>query len=356
MNHTDLFIGAIGVAVPPNITTQKDAETFLMKHFKGVLNAKSIDVIHKVFIHPSVRQRHFAFDDPMVLVQEDPDKRMERFRHWAVRLSSEAITHALESAGLTAKDISALVVNTCTGYLCPGISTYLLEALGFPKRTKVYDLAGSGCSGAIPNIDVCQGLLNASSDANKIVISVSVEICSCTFQMGDDVSLLISNAIFADGAAAAVVWKRPSGLKLISSHSYYAPEHREDIRYIYRHGQLHNKLSIRLPGVVAQAVDTVVKDLLKSQDIRVDGVDYWVLHPGGERVIDAIRKVVGLSDDKITYTHRVLEEYGNMSSPTVWFILRELQKSGITSGKRMVIVAFGAGLSAQALLLQTQGS
>jgi predicted naringenin-chalcone synthase len=114
-----------------------------------------------------------------------------------------------------------LVVNTCTGYLCPGLSSYLLEKLGLPRNIRTYDLVGGGCGGAIPNLQAAQEYLKSAGKGTALC--VAVEICSATFQMADDMSLLLSNALFADGAAAAVLWTRPQGLALVDSSNRHQP-------------------------------------------------------------------------------------------------------------------------------------
>jgi predicted naringenin-chalcone synthase len=159
-----------------------------------------------------------------------------------------------------------LVVNTCTGYICPGISTYLIEKLGLSRRVRAYDLVGSGCGGAIPNLEIAQSLLARNGDG--VVVSVSVEICTATFQMENDLSLLLSNTLFGDGAAAAVLWTRPVGYELVASASRYVPEQRDTIRYVHKHGQLYNQLSLKLPDLVRKAAAQVVADVLEPQSLK----------------------------------------------------------------------------------------
>ena len=151
----------------------------------------------KFLAHPSIRRRRFAFDSPDCLVTEDPDGRMARFTRWAVELSARASLEALGRAGLAAREVSALVVNTCTGYLCPGLSSYLLERLGLPRDIRAYDLVGGGCGGAIPNLQAGEECLKAAGAG--VALCVAVEICSATFQMEDDLSLILSNALFSAG-------------------------------------------------------------------------------------------------------------------------------------------------------------
>ncbi len=275
---------------------------------------------------------------------------MERFRRNAIELSLQAAHKALASAGLDYTDISTIVVNTCTGYICPGISTYLLEEFPLPRDTRVYDLVGSGCGGAIPNLEVARSLTVENSD---IVLSVAVEICSATFQMGDDLSLIISNAIFGDGAAASVLWRRNRGIEIIDSERGYAPEYREHIRYVYKNGQLHNQLSVRLPNVLEEVVPPVVEKLLERHDLDARTVRHWAIHPGGEKVVFAVQRGLGLSGEQVAVTRDILAEYGNMSSPTILFEMEKIMANGFSPGEWCVMVGMGAGLSVHACLLRT---
>ncbi len=342
------YIGTVARAVPPYIASQKEADEFFTRHYAHRLGPRSLALMHKLFAHPAISRRAFAFDDPSCLVDEDPDSRIERFRRWAVKLSSEAVTGALRNADIDVGEVSALVINTCTGYICPGISTYLIEELGLPRNVRAFDLVGSGCGGAIPNLQVAAS--QAGSDG--AVLSVSVEICSATFQMEDDLSLLISNALFGDGAAAAVIWSRPEGFELVDSVSLYIPEQREHIRYVHKNGRLYNRLSTVLPRLVRKAVSAVVERLLAPRSLRAADISHWALHNGGEKIIREIKSELALSEIQLAATRAVLSRYGNMSSPTVWFVLSEILDGGVNAGEWCVMLAFGAGLSAHACLLR----
>ncbi len=344
------FIASIATATPPFSIDQAQSGEYLLKHYADKLSPRSLSLTRKLFSHPSIIKRHFAIEDPDSFFNEDPDSRIERFTSWSLELSSQAIMKALEAAGLSKDAISGLVVNTCTGYICPGIATYLIEILGLERNIRVYDLVGSGCGGAIPNLEVAGAFLNSSPD--KVVLSVSVEICSATFQTGDDLSLLVSNALFGDGAAAAVLWSRQEGLELIASSSYYVPEDRDAIRYIHKNGQLYNQLSTNLPHLVKHAVERVVRNVLEPHSLKIEDIKHWALHTGGEKIINTIKSEIGLSEAQLRATRKVLSEYGNMSSPTVWFVMNEILNEGVKKGEWCILIAFGAGLSAHACLLR----
>lgn len=345
-----VFIASIAPVVPSYSADQNFAADFMRQHFGETLSARSLGLLRATFSHPSIHKRHFAVDDPRSLVAETADQRIARFTEKSVELSEQAVRNALTQAGVALHDVSALIVNTCTGYICPGISTYLLQRLGLASSTRVYDLVGSGCGGAIPNLQVAQSMLGTTED--EVVVSVSVEICSATFQMDNDVSLILSNALFGDGAAAAVLWRRPKGWELVASAGRYVPEQRDAIRYVHKEGALHNQLSLKLPNLVRQAAAQVVTDVLTAQGLEPADIHHWALHTGGEKIINAVRDEIGMAEERLQATRKILADYGNMSSPTVWFVLKEIEQRGTVSGDWCMMVAYGAGLSAHAFLLR----
>ena len=346
-------IVAIGTANPPTVINQQLAAKLIDFHYGSVLKPRSLEIMRSVLSHPSIRTRHIAVDsieDVVRLKNEDPDDRMERFTKWSVALSVSAATQAMERAGVVPSQITGLMVNTCTGYICPGIATYLIEPLGLAHTVKLYDLVGSGCGGALPALQVAQNHCETTPDG--VALSISVEICSATYQMGDDVSLLISNAIFGDGAAAAVVKQGTRGLAMAGTASSFSPANREDVRYVYKGGKLHNRLSPALPKVVGEQVPPFVAGLLGGHGASVSDVKHWAIHAGGEKILAAVQSGLNLGDEALAVSRSILERYGNMSSPTVLFELEKILAGGVGAGELCCCVGFGAGLSVYGLLLR----
>ncbi len=344
-------MAAVASATPPYEADQREAEDFFVRHFAQRLSARSLRLLRRFLAHPSIRRRRFALDHPDCLASENPDQRMARFTHWALELSARAGREALARAGLAPAEVGALVINTCTGYLCPGLSSYLLERLNLPRNIRAYDLVGSGCGGALPNLQVAQEYLRAAGEG--AALCVSVEICSATFHMENDLSLILSNALFADGAAAAVLWTRPGGLELVAAGSRHSPEDREAIRYVHKNGQLYNQLSSGLPGIVKKTVAQAVQEVLARRGLRVAEVAHWALHGGGHKVLEAVARELRLPPEKLLPTRETLARFGNMSSPSVLFTLRDILDNGLRRRDWIMMASFGAGLSAHALLLRS---
>ena len=345
-------IAAVATASPPTIIHQQTAAGLIEEHYGTTLAPRSLEIMRKVMSHPSIRTRHIAVDgiaDIVRLKDEDPDARMERFTRWAKELSSDAARKAMKKAGVPPGEITGLVVNTCTGYICPGIATYLIEPLGLSPDVKLYDLVGAGCGGALPGLQVAQN--HCERNGGGVALAIAVEICSATYQMGDDISLIVSDAIFGDGAAAAVVSGRHGGPVMKANASRFVPAHRDDVRYVYRRGQLHNVLSTALPKIVGELAPSFLAAFLGGQGLTVADISQWAIHAGGEKILAAVQEGLGLTDAHLAAARQVLMDYGNMSSPTVLFELENILEKGIGPAEHCCVVGFGAGLSLYGLLL-----
>jgi alkylresorcinol/alkylpyrone synthase len=346
-------IGSIGTAVPSFSLEQAQAHGLLAQHYDDILTERARDVMSKVFAHRSIRRRYLAVssaEELLTLKDEDPDRRMDRFTHWSVELAQRSAQQAMDRAGIRPHEVSALIVNTCTGYLCPGIATYLIERLGLRPTTMTHDLVGSGCGGALPNIHLGRRLIAHEPDG--VALCISVEICTATFQMGNDISLIVSNAIFGDGAAAVLLWHRDQGARIEAERSYFDPAFRDDVRYVYRNGQLHNRITARLPQVIGDTVPGFLRDMAAARELTPGDIDHWALHPGGARMMELIQEKTGLTDRKMRTSRDVYADYGNMSSPTVLFALERLLRDGTRNGEWYAVAAYGAGLSIHGALLK----
>jgi predicted naringenin-chalcone synthase len=229
------------------------------------------------------------------------------------------------------------------------LSTYLIEDLGLSSKILAYDLVGTGCGGSLPNLQLASHL--CSAHPGSIAVSIAIEICTATFQMGNDTSLIISNSIFGDGAAAAVVWDRPSGIGLIASSQSFLPEYRNDVRYVHKGGQLHNKLSKRLSEIIGDQAAVFVKDLLNKNNLSQDEIDHYFIHTGGSKILDACAKSLSLDEEKMKISRTILLEYGNMSSPSLLFELDRMYDQ-IKKDQWCLMLGFGAGLSMYGWLLR----
>jgi predicted naringenin-chalcone synthase len=354
----NVVLSALATANPKRYATQEEIYAFLVAHFQ--MQPQETELYRQILLEGPVRGRHIAVDVDEEICSQDPDRLIARFATHSRRIAAEAARTALDRAGLEPADIEGLIVNTCTGYLCPGLSSYLIEDLGLPPFTSVLDLMGMGCGGAIPNLEAACRMIQ--SGAKKAVLCLSVEICSATFFLGPDPDLIVSNSIFADGAAAALVQAAgaaglqppPSGLlRFLDFESATLPKYREQLRYTSQGGRLRNVLTRNVPVIGARAVAQVVRRLLDRHGLPQNAIDWWVVHPGGTQVLNAVQREVELAPEKLRFSYEVFRNYGNMSSPSVLFVLdRILREARLHSGDTGLLLSFGAGFTAFAALVE----
>jgi alkylresorcinol/alkylpyrone synthase len=333
--------------------TQEEAFEFYDTHFE--LQDEERALYEKVLLEGPIDGRYIGAERKAQMCEEEQDLLIARFLRFGRMIAVEAAREALGKAELDPSDVDGLVVNTCTGYLCPGLTSYVAEDLGLRTDLHVLDLMGMGCGGAVPNWGAAAGMLARSRCGP--VLSISVEICTATIFMGPEPDLVVSNCIFGDGAAAAVLSRPPAGsrplLKVLDFQSGLFPHYREDLRYRTIGGRLRNSLSRRVPVLGARTISEVAGELLTRHNLDVDEITWWAVHAGGSRVLDQVEKQMGLRDGQLRFSREVLRQYGNMSSPTALFALEKILDHGNPApGDRGLVLSFGAGFTAFAALVE----
>jgi len=213
-----------------------------------------------------------------------------------------------------------------------------------------------GCGGAVPNLEAATSMLVRSREGP--VLSLAVEICSATIFPSHEPDLIVSNSIFGDGAAAAVLNlvqdDHPGGLaRVVDFATGLFPQYREELRYRTDGGRLRNHLTKRVPVIGAQTGAEVASRLLDRHGLSRDDIDWWAVHPGGTVVLAQVARKLELDDEAMRFSYHVFENYGNMSSPSVLFVLREILDHGRPQpGHKGMLVTFGAGFSAFAALIE----
>lgn len=346
-----IWIAGLGTANPSNRWSQRDI--FQTYDALMPMSPEARDLLHRFFHNESIGYRYLALDSLTDALETSQDALIGRFQRFAVPMATEAAERAMQEAGIAPPDVDALIVNTCTGYLCPGLTSYVAEALDLRKDIWPFDLMGMGCGGAIPNLETASNYLSANP--NRTVLSIAVEVCSATLVFNESPDILVSNAIFGDGAAAMVLTNRrpDAGIELLGTASGIFPEGREHLHYRWEEGKLRNVLSARVPVVGARYARQVVDDLLTRQELTYNDISHWIVHPGGEKVLDAFERTTGVPPAALAASRRVLYEYGNMSSASVLFALREtLENHAPAAGDLGILCSFGAGFTAFAGLIR----
>jgi len=332
---------AVGTAVPSLSVSQEEA-------FEGFarfrqLSAKEKVLYERFLADSSIKTRYVATDSLEKIFTETADQAHARFSFYAVKLAAAALEAACAQANIRPEMLDGLIVTTCTGYLCPGLSSYLMEKLSLREGAQALDLVGHGCAAALPALRSADQMIRAQN--LKHVAVVSVEICTAAIFFGEATDLILSNSIFGDGAAACIVSGDTAtpGLVIERVEGVVWPQYRDDLRFIQQDGRLCNKLSKRVPAIVAEAVGNL------HGLLHPDGeADRYAFHAGGKRIIDAIEDHLGLEAGALEPTREILRCYGNISSASVLFALKELMTGSV--GESVLLFSYGAGFSAFGLL------
>jgi alkylresorcinol/alkylpyrone synthase len=349
-----IILRGLGTATPPLHITQEEAYEFFTTHF--TLKPAEQDLYRRILLDGRIKGRYLGMDAVTDALETDPDRLLARFLKFGRTTAVAAARRALAEAGVESDEIAGLIVNTCTGYLCPGLSSYIAEDLGLKKSIRFQDVMGMGCGAAIPNLEAAAGMLARGGEGP--VLSLAVEICTATIFPSHDPELVVSNSIFGDGAAAAVLdlapANRPGGLaRMVDFVAGLFPQYREDLRYRTEGGRLRNHLSRRVPVIGARTVSEVASRLLARHSLSRNDIAWWAVHPGGTVVLAQVAKQLELADEALCFSYNVFENYGNMSSPSVLFVLRQILDSGRPQpGQKGMLLSFGAGFSAFAALLE----
>src|SRR5215469_737930 len=351
-----MYIIGIGTATPPRRYSQQECWTTLKVSPRyHEFTPRSQAILKKVLTGDNgIVTRYLALDNLDQAFAITPDVLHARFIEHAPRLATEAAERALATAKIKPGEIDAVLISTCTGYLCPGLTSYTSERLGLRTDVLALDLVGQGCGAAIPNLQTARSLVAAGHCER--VLSICVEVCSAAFYLDDDVGVLISACLFGDGAGAAVLSASANGGRRVrwkSGGSLLKPDDRDQLRFEQRNGLLRNILTPEVPELAAQHVGTVLDDTLARNQVARSQINGWILHPGGRDVLVALRGKIQLSGHDVRWSENVLREHGNMSSPSVLFVLQAALADRAPGGLWWMS-SFGAGFSCHGALLEVE--
>jgi predicted naringenin-chalcone synthase len=308
--------------------------------------------------------------------QDDADRgpalseRMRRYPEEALPLAVEACRNGLEDAGVGPDQIGQLVTVSCTGFSAPGVDIGLIDALGLPPGVGRTMVGFMGCHGAMNGLRVARAVSApgmSQTPSGTFVLLCCVELCTLHFQYGWDPQKVVANALFADGAAAVVgkqteerLPRKPAngrspsaGPPTVTAHgSHLLPgdDSREAMTWIIRDHGFEMTLSPKVPDLVRRHLRGWIEPWLAAQGLDLPAVQGWAIHPGGPRVIGAVEEALNLFPGAGNRSRDVLRDCGNMSSPTVLFIVDRLRQDDVP--RPWVALAFGPGLTIEATLIR----
>ena len=344
----------LGLAVPPYAISQATAKAFTVEHFRGALS--HLDRLAVVFEHARIDMRYFAAPPEWWLGGAHSLKeRNDLYLSAAVELSVQAAERALAESGLTAESVDNLIVVSSSGIAAPSLDARLMNCLPLRRDMRRTPIWGLGCAGGVAGVARAAEMGRAYPDS--ITLLIAVETCSLTFQYEDrSKKNFVAASLFGDGAAALVISgsNRPElGIALIDAQSTLWPNSLNVMGWDVVNTGLDVVFGAQIPRYVVDKFRPEVDHFLAKHDLTVAQIDQLVLHPGGTRVVEAYEKALGVSADRLAGSWAALREYGNMSSPTVFFVLDWIRRQARPqTGQYGLLAALGPGFSAEQLLIR----
>lgn len=278
-------------------------------------------------------------------------QRMRIYKEQAPRLALSASQAALANAGVPASAITHLVTVSCTGFSAPGLDVSLIESLGLAPGVERTHVGFMGCHAALNGLRLARAFAEADPDA--CVLLCAVELCSLHYDYGAEMQKLVSNALFADGAAAlvgAASAKSNENWRVVANGSCLVPDSRQAMTWnIGDHG-FDMTLATRLPRLIETNLRGWLGQWLARNGLTMSDVGSWAVHPGGPKILDAVAAGLELPASALAESRAVLAEYGNMSSPTILFIVDRLWRR--QAPRACVALGFGPGLTVEAALIE----
>ncbi len=361
---------SIGTAVPQHQTKQEVILDFMHAAYYDEVASRKLNILfnnsgidQRYSVLPDFdkrRKQHLFFNG--VPSTADVEDKMDVFKLLAVPLAMEAVSDAFQKIGRTTGDfkITHLITVSCTGLYSPGLDAILMEELNLPSDIFHTAVNFIGCNAAFHALKIADLIIK--SDVHAQVLIVCVELCTIHFQPKKDHDHLLSNTIFGDGAAAVLMTSDESanknnfkGFKMEGSYSLVLHEGKKLMGWNISAVNFEMILNSGIPDFIGKEIQTIVNKIFKHYRINRESVTKWAIHPGGKRILDIIRNELQLSASELQHSYTVLKEFGNMSSPTILFVLGQLFSPGSENNETIFSMGFGPGLSIETAMFVNAG-
>lgn len=363
------FIHHIATGNPPLAYSQ----AYSRDRFKDwAPEARTKRLIQMIYNRSGIETRHSiasdSMEDPAALYRSDADGRFispgtaERnavygpaARTLAVDVARRAIADA---PGFDAADVTHVIFASCTGFSNPGPDYHMVRDLGLRPNTQRFLLGFMGCYAAFPALRMAEQFCQADPEA--VVLVVCLEFCSLHVQVNDRPDSILANSLFADGAAAAVVsarlpQKRKPAYRMSGFESALLPEGEADMAWEIGNEGFNIVLSSYVPQIIGANIHKLLLDVLERRGTSIDRIDEWAVHPGGRAILDKVEESLHLHPAALEHSRNVLRDYGNMSSATILFVLKDMLDAADTDDATVCAIAFGPGLTLETALLERIG-
>ncbi len=357
-------IVSIGIANPPYKRAQRDVAELIADGFH--LNAVQKKILKRIYKSSGIEQRYSVLADYCKLPGEfdffpnDPSanfpttaQRMAVYKANALDLALAAIDDCLKNE---IQDITHVITVSCTGMYAPGIDIEIVQRLNLSSSTQRTSINFMGCYGAFNGMKVADAICSADPDAT--VLLVCVELCSIHIQKDFTLENIISNAIFADGAAAVLIKGQPAStrqhLRFKSFHCDIMPQTSQEMAWHIGDSGFDMVLTSYVPQAIKSGIAAFTDKLFRQSNQSATDIDYFAIHPGGMKILKSCEESLGITPHDNRFSYDILRQYGNMSSATVLFVLKRIWDDLIDIGRNQTIFscAFGPGLTLESMLLE----
>jgi len=357
------YLCSVGLGIPKHTITQERVKTLVEEIFP--LPKKEIERLLPVFDHAEIFERQLVVEEDWFKNDHTFEERNQLYQEHALTYSLQAIDHCLTNREFLEKDfpykaIDAIIYISSTGISTPSIEAYIMNERPFREDIIRMPLWGLGCAGGVMGLARAFDWLTAHPDKNVLVISC--ELCSLTFQKNDlKKSNLIGTALFGDGISAVLLmgnqspyltYTKGSKPKVLQTSSYTKKDSIDVMGWNVTDSGFEVIFSKEIPTLVNTIWKNHLLDFLKILTLKEQEIDFYIAHPGGMKVLLAIKESLNIASSKLKYSYEILAKHGNMSSATVFYVLQKWMKQEIPKQKKSIITALGPGFSSELLFLE----
>lgn len=358
----------IATASPPYKVAQNVASEELKKRM-GTRSAVS-RMIDAASAHSGIESRYIVMPDadPNAenkffsvngeYISPDTQKRMSEYESWGKKLTVQAVGDLIKKNNFDPKSIDRLITISCTGFFAPGLDYHLIQEFNIPHTVKRTNIGFMGCAASLIGFNSVLEAMNSTNGSSANTLLVSVELCSLHLQTEPTRDNILANMIFADGCAAALFSNEKSNsltpkLKMLNTSSFLFDNSAAFMGWKIGNNGFEMSLSAELPKIILESAVPALRNILKNMNISVEQIKHWALHPGGRAILDSLQKGLNLSEEQMHPSRKVLRDFGNMSSASILFVLKEILDSQIVQpNEYCCAVAFGPGLTMEVALLR----
>lgn len=335
------YIQGIGTSVPRHSLSKDEFCTIYSSMTEDVDIQRKINFLTT---RSSIKKRHCVEPDIKKLTGMSLEVKLDKYHTYASKLAEKAVS-SNPSYSKHKADITDLIFVSCTGLQAPGVEIDLIQSLGLSSSIRRYNINFMGCYASLTAMRMAKDICVTP---NRVVLVVSVELCTLHFQHKYTDDYLLSNSIFADGAASVIITseRHHAQLKLTGFESRILPDSKNEMSWKISPSGFLMTLSGEVPKSISRSL--TLKNLFGLQPDKVG----WAIHPGGKQIVDGIKATLGLDESEVTASRNVLAQNGNMSSATILFVIKEILKNRSTRKEQFIACAFGPGLTLESALIE----